>query len=279
MSRKTSAFTLIELLVVISIIALLIGILLPALGAARDAGRDLKCLANERQMGIGLHAYAAEEKQFLPPTFDNISDRDGDGNADGTDWAVLMSSYLAGNNNNTYDAADPDVGASEVILCPQATIDGGRLHYSSNEQTMPVRGDFFGAANNFYANSPIFGAYSLDFIDRTTDVMIVGDAGQNTGGGGADVGDAFAGFGGINGGFGMNRYYNASDSDNLDPINEGPNMDGTNQAEISQPRWRHGGGGQESGSDGGVVNLLFADGHASGVQRGELLQENIRPDI
>ena len=71
MSRKTSAFTLIELLVVISIIALLIGILLPALGAARNTARDLKCLANQRQMGIGFHAYASEYDQILPPAFDN----------------------------------------------------------------------------------------------------------------------------------------------------------------------------------------------------------------
>ena len=70
-NRKPTAFTLIELLVVISIIALLIGILLPALGAARNTARDLKCLANDRQMGIGFHAYASEYKQFLPPAFDN----------------------------------------------------------------------------------------------------------------------------------------------------------------------------------------------------------------
>ena len=68
---------------------------------------------------------------------------------------------------------------------------------------------------------------------------------------------------------------------NLDPINEGPNLDdvASNQAGISQPRWRHGSGGKEIGSEGGVVNLLFTDGHASGVQRGELLLKNIRPDL
>jgi len=66
MSRRKAAFTLIELLVVISIIALLIGILLPALGAARDSARDIACLSNQRQIAIGLLAYGNEHKQDVP---------------------------------------------------------------------------------------------------------------------------------------------------------------------------------------------------------------------
>ena len=53
-----NGFTLIELLVVISIIALLIAILLPALGAARDQARLITCLSNLRQMNLAQHQYA-----------------------------------------------------------------------------------------------------------------------------------------------------------------------------------------------------------------------------
>ena len=66
LARRACAFTLIELLVVIAIIALLIGILLPSLGAARQQARMVVCAGRLQQLGVGLEAYFNDFDRRLP---------------------------------------------------------------------------------------------------------------------------------------------------------------------------------------------------------------------
>jgi prepilin-type N-terminal cleavage/methylation domain-containing protein/prepilin-type processing-associated H-X9-DG protein len=74
--QKSPAFTLVELLVVIGIIAVLIGILLPVMGKAREQARRAQCLSNLRQISMAILSYAMDKKSLPGPVNIGIADPD-----------------------------------------------------------------------------------------------------------------------------------------------------------------------------------------------------------
>jgi len=94
--KKIRGFTLIELLVVISIIALLMAILMPALGRARSQARGTVCLANLRSYGYGFVLYAEDNDGYNVPAY---SDQ-------GEWWDTTLLKYH---------------GTEELKICPMAT--------------------------------------------------------------------------------------------------------------------------------------------------------------
>jgi len=92
MKNLRPAFTLIELLVVISIIALLIAILLPALGAARSTAREMQCRSNLKQWGVMFHAYATDNKDRPVDSWQTVGNEPGL-SGPGTHWYVYLRDY------------------------------------------------------------------------------------------------------------------------------------------------------------------------------------------
>ncbi len=163
-------FTLIELLVVIAIIAILASMLLPALSAAREKSKDMKCLSNEKSIGNFMQMYCSDSLGFFPVK----SQEAANGIRTHEFWTDLLFRHYArvgAKSGDWFGFGTDNPAPRGVFGCPSQRVEDARIEYSNYGINIFIY-------NNAASPYTPFKAEKIKYPSRQ---MIVGDCQDTTG--------------------------------------------------------------------------------------------------
>ena len=253
---RAKAFTLVELLVVIGIIALLISILLPALGQARKQGRMIKCLANMRSIGQVSQMYSSQFKGTVLPTI--VWGPSGKDDS----WAILLVAMKYIEDPQIAPSSEPT--ANSILVCPEArsalvgatpelgltaaagAVDGYERRQSYHVQPGLIVDYTYGINGSTYKKSEIAGTDPQMMLASSS---ISNDPAYPC--------------------WPLKKLTQIKNSTDMVLLWDGVAWNpGNNLTRISGGR--HGTFNVAKPLDTGITNLLFLDGHAESAQRADL---------
>lgn len=289
-NRRVSGFTITEAVVVMFITSVVMALLLPGMGRARDNARTAQGLANLQQLGQGVYIMAIDMNNTLPYgywdgtpyTSNNVNDQE-------TDWMLGLNDYLAG-GGDTYTALANSSRQNVVLPIfrdPSATHpDNGLHHYIGHPLLLPDR-DVVEDTTNLRVRAVV--RYRLTRLRRPDEVVLAMDGiqvyntnvnvvnnplVQYTSRAAADDMDNGA-LDNQTGSFLNSAFYDAGDADLNNLIAPGVNQDGIPGGGVSPAnnfdvRWRQ--------HNDTAANFVFPDGHSETLGMNEVRKRNIRVD-
>ncbi len=277
-TRIRAGFTLAETAVIITVTAVVVALLLPAVNRSRNQARAVQGLANLQQIGQLIQSYVASNNGTYPIGFNTDT---FDLPPVDSDWSLILNSYTSGGPNNyeafgDFDPDNPDTTGPQILSIfrdPNAAFPNeGFLHYSAHPILM---------IDAAHTTNPAVDLvpYRLSRMRRPGEIILVMDGTQNPNHPTVRYSTFATALNIDNGSLYPNvpskptseryiPYIDDNPATNNDPINPGLNTDGDDN--LGNIRWRQ--------LNDTAANFLFADGAARTQRPDQVRKRNIRVD-